>query len=129
MSLTLEQLAQEAMALPNDARAVLAGKLVGGNEYDLEQTFTELAERWRAETGMQSSVSKIVTHPAYLSIIGLGRPAVPLILNALKTRPEHWFVALRAIVRHSPVKPEDAGDLARMTEAWLEWGRQNQLVN
>jgi hypothetical protein len=129
MSATVEQLLEEAKSLSGSQRVALAGKLVEGADFDLEKTFTELAERWRAETGMHSSVSRLVTHPAYLSIIGLGRPALPLILGALKRKPEHWFVALKAIARHSPVRPEQVGNVPQMAAAWLEWGRQNRRID
>jgi hypothetical protein len=90
---------------------------------DLEQTFSELAEQWRQETAIYSSVSKKAMHPAYQRIIGMGPAAIPLILRALQQQPEHWFWALTAITREDPVRPEDAGDVRRMTEAWLEFGR------
>ena len=48
-------------------------------------------------------------HPAYLDIIGMGDKAVPLILRDLKKETSHWFIALRAITKSSPVRPEDAG--------------------
>ena len=128
MNTTVDQILEEAKSLSGPQRAVLAGKLVGGVDFDLEKTFAELAERWRAETGMCSSISRIVTHPAYLSIIGLGRPVLPLILAALRRKPEHWFVALKAIVRHSPVKANAAGNVQEMAAAWLNWGRQHGLI-
>lgn len=128
MNATVDQILEEAKSLSGTQRAALAGKLVGEDDFDLEKTFAELAERWRAETGMSSSVSRIVTHPAYLSIIGLGRPVLPLILAALKRKPEHWFVALKAIARHSPVKADAAGNLQEMAAAWLHWGRQQRLI-
>ena len=91
----------------------------------LDDVFRDLATRWREQTSMLSSVADIAAHPAYQSIVGMGADAVPLILNDLaENGPDHWFWALTAITRENPVTAEIAGDLQRMTEAWLEWGKQ-----
>ncbi|MCA1716885.1 MAG: hypothetical protein LC781_08565 [Actinobacteria bacterium] len=93
-----------------------------------EQEFHELVDEWRAGTRLTSSLTDVVLHPAYQTIIGLGPGAVPLILRELQDRPAPWFWALSYITRADPVKPEDAGRLKKMTEAWLEWGRQRDLI-
>ena len=65
----------------------------------------------------------MVEHPAYQSIIRMGPAVVPLILRELQREPDYWFWALTAITGENPVPPEDAGDLDRMTDAWLAQGR------
>src|SRR5438270_5309892 len=92
-------------------------------EAELEKTFLELAEQWRRETAVLSSVSKKALHPAYQRIIGMGPAAIPLILRELQRSPGHWFWALTAITGEDPIRPEDAGDVQKMTEAWLDFGR------
>lgn len=93
-----------------------------------EQEFHELVDEWREGTRLTSSLTDIVLHPAYQSIIGLGPGAVPLILRELQDRPAPWFWALSYITRVNPAKPEDAGRFHKMTEAWLEWGKQQGLI-
>jgi hypothetical protein len=102
-------------------------KTEAADKVELETIFNGLAKKWKDETKGQSSVSRIVMHPSYLSIIGLGKEALPMILKDLKNEPNHWFTALRAIskVESSPVRPEDAGNIKKMTEAWLRWGKDN----
>jgi hypothetical protein len=95
---------------------------------DLDQKFQSLAERWRAETGMCSSVTKIIKHPAYQSIIEMGEAALPLILRELRDRPNLWFPALKAIAKTSPVPPEQRSDPKLAREAWLIWGRKQGLI-
>jgi len=92
---------------------------------ELGAVFASLAGTWRRETGMLSSVTDISMHPAYQQIIGLGPAAVPLILRELQRRPDHWFWALSAITRENPVPPEDAGNVRRMAEAWVAFGRRH----
>ena len=93
-------------------------------ESELEKTFHELADKWRSETGALSSITMKSIHPAYQRIIGMGQQAVPLILRELQRRPDHWFWALFAITGENPVPPEDAGDIKKMTEAWIDFGKQ-----
>jgi hypothetical protein len=85
----------------------------------------ELANRWRDETALLSSVTKIAIHPAYQRMIGMGLAALPLIFRELERRPSHWFWALRAITGENPVRPEDAGNLGKMTKAWLAFAREH----
>ena len=96
------------------------GKL---RERAMESTFEALAEEWRRDTGMLSSVSRKAMHSAYQQIIGMGSEVVPFILRDLQKSPDHWFWALQAIARESPVPSEHAGDIRRMTQDWIKWGK------
>ena len=91
----------------------------------LSQQFEQLAAQWRQETGHLSLMNDIVLNRAYQQIIGMGKPAIVLILQDLKKQPDHWFWALRSITGENPIQPDDRGRLSQMTEAWLEWGRQH----
>lgn len=97
-------------------------------EADIERTFRDLVEEWREATGVTSSLTDMVLHPAYQKIIGMGPVVVPLVLRELRERPAPWFWALSSITREDPVSPEDAGRLEKMTQAWLEWGRQRDYL-
>ena len=92
-------------------------------ERAFESTFEALAEEWRRDTGMLSSVSRKAMHSAYQQIIGMGSEVLPLILRDLQERPDHWFWALHAIARESPVPSEHVGDIRRMTQDWIRWGK------
>ena len=91
--------------------------------------FRALADQWRRETGMLSSVSQMAAHPAYQEIIGMGAAAIPLLLRELQERGGHWFAALRAISGENPVPPEYAGRIPKMSEYWLEWGRRQGYID
>lgn len=90
-----------------------------------EKRFRDLVAKWKADTMYVSSVTQMATHPAYQQIIGMGRSALPLLLRELAENGGHWFWALKAITGDDPVPPEDRGNVARMTAAWLAWGRAN----
>lgn len=90
--------------------------------------FCNLAMTWKEETKLLSFVSSIAQDPAYLEIIGMGKKVLPYILQDLKFKPSHWFVALRAITGISPIKSPDRGNIVKMAEDWLTWGRENGYI-
>jgi hypothetical protein len=94
---------------------------------DIVETFRTLAERWRSETGHLSIVQQKVLNRSYLEIIGLGRPALPLLLRELRERPAHWFLALSSIARENPVRPGATFDEA--VRDWVTWGRTQGLID
>lgn len=95
----------------------------------LEKQFSRLADEWRRETGGISSATKIVMHPAYQAIIGLGPEAIPLILKALAKEADHWGWALRAMAKTNPVPESATGNVRLTAHAWLAWGRKRGLLS
>ncbi len=94
----------------------------------VEIEFERFADRWQTETLFLSSYTEMVSAPAYLDMIGMGRKVVPLLLRRLERDPDHWFAALRATAKADPVPPEDRGAFDNMREAWLEWGHEQGLL-
>jgi hypothetical protein len=86
--------------------------------------FLVLKMKWERETAHLSSAREMAIHPAYQQIIGMGPAVVPYILADLKSKPDHWFWALRAITGGDPVLPEHRGRIRQMADDWLVWGRQ-----
>ncbi len=99
---------------------------VGPENRSLQQEFDVLVEQWRDETMMLSSPMTAAMHPSYQRIIGMGQPAVPLILQELERRPDHWFWALHAITGEDPARATDDVDVAATD--WLNWGRTRGYV-
>jgi hypothetical protein len=94
-------------------------------------TFERLVNEWHVECGTTSSVAEMAMCPAYQQIIAMGKRAVPLILKQLEAEgddPDHWFWALNSITGEDPVAPEDRGNTRKMSAAWLQWGRNQQVV-
>jgi hypothetical protein len=92
------------------------------------ERFSRLAEAWKLRSRAMSNPAQMAMLPEYQQIIGMGFPAVPLILNELRNEPGQWFWALGAIVGENPVPPEAAGDVSRMSQAWIDWGVRNGLI-
>lgn len=89
-------------------------------ENEVERRFAKYLNQWRRETWFMSSVKKRTANINYLSIVSLGRPAIPLILQDLKRSGDHWFLALRVLADEDPA--EGSGDFNQQREAWLQWG-------
>ncbi|PYQ29249.1 MAG: hypothetical protein DMF56_13345 [Acidobacteria bacterium] len=94
----------------------------------LKVAFEELALAWSTETAHFSSPMKLMEHPAYRQIIGLGSAVLPLLLRDLAEHQRFWFPALTAITGENPVPPDAAGNIGRMIDAWVEWGREKNLI-
>jgi len=90
--------------------------------------FCDLKDEWERDTAILSSITEIAMHPAYQQIIGLGPVAVPLILYEMSKRPNHWFWALKSITGENPVPPSARGNIQEMTNAWLNWGREQRYL-
>lgn len=90
--------------------------------------FHHLTRWWKRDTEYQSSPTRIAMHPGYQRVIGMGRDALPFILEDLNATHAPWFWALEAITGEDPVPAEDRGYVDRMTRAWLRWGTLRNLV-
>jgi hypothetical protein len=88
-----------------------------------EKRFRRLASTWKSETRFLSNVTTKAMHAAYQKIIGMGKDAIPYILEDLaENGPNDWFWALTAITEENPITERMSGNMAAMTEAWLRWG-------
>jgi hypothetical protein len=91
---------------------------------NIQDAFKSLAFQWKKETIAYSTMIKRVSNPNYKLIIGLGTPAIPLMLEDLHKEMEYWFVALSTITKQNPVPKEEMGNIEKMRERWLEWGKK-----
>jgi hypothetical protein len=92
----------------------------------LEQEFNERADRWRRQTGVQSSPTKRFLHEDYQIIMTMGREVIPLILKRLKNQPDEWFWALKHLARKDVAAGKFTFDEA--AKAWLQWGITNGYI-
>ena len=94
----------------------------------LRDRFRRLADQWKDQSRYLSNSAQMALLPAYQRIIGMGWPAVPLILEELRQQPGQWFWALEAITDENPVPPEAAGKVREMARSWIEWGQIRGLI-
>lgn len=93
----------------------------------VEEKFRRLAAKWKAESRFLSNTVQMAMLDSYQSIIGMGEPVVPLILEALEREPDQWFWALHAITEEDPVPAQARGKVREMARAWIDWGRERGL--
>lgn len=89
---------------------------------DVRDRFHQLATQWKEQSRHMSNAAQMAMLPSYQRIIGLGAPAVPLLLEELAREPDQWFWALEAITQENPVPGDAAGKVRLMAQAWAEWG-------
>jgi hypothetical protein len=97
------------------------------SDHGIEQIFDALSAQWLRETSIESDPERIIFHPSYQRIIGLGPQVLPFILSDLKKYHHHWFWALTALTGEDPA--EDQVTVGGAAEAWLAWGRSHGLVD
>lgn len=133
----------DALQLPKDTTAVFATHaeflghhrrgpdrvIVDTKVTPLEEEFAHLARRWKKETAHLASAVRMAEHPAYREIIAMGDAAVPLLLRELERRPDHWFIALRRITGADPVSQSARGDVRKMADAWIAWGKSRATAS
>lgn len=94
----------------------------------IQQRFEKYRDDWVSKTRHLSNTAQIALVFSYQKIIGLGPAAVPLILEELERKTDHWFWALEAITGENPVPQEDTGDMIASAKAWVQWGKENELL-
>ena len=94
----------------------------------LKDEFNRLVTEWKVGRSRGADVTQMVDHPAYQQIVGLGEQAIPLILEELEREVDHWFPALRELTGTSPVPEESKGNLSKMRDAWLNWGKDEAYI-
>jgi hypothetical protein len=101
---------------------------VGESTPHLRQQFQIFAAEWKQQSRYLSNMAQMALLQPYQRIIGMGPPAVPLILEELQSQPNQWFWALEAITGENPVTGGAAGNVAAMADAWIQWGKKSGII-
>lgn len=92
-------------------------------------TFQALADAWRRDTRLLSSVTEMEAHPAYRTIVAAGPTMVPFILEDLEENGSHWFGALNRLTGGAVHVPRVlAGRLRAVKKLWITWGYEQGLL-
>lgn len=86
---------------------------------DVRAEFERLKEQWEEKSEYMSVLTDMVLLQEYQEIIGLGRPAVPLIIDELRKGGDHWFWALAAIAREDHAA--GAKNFEEAAARWINW--------
>jgi len=95
---------------------------------ETKRKFFQLASNWKNETRRFSTSLHKTSNDNYIDIMLLGTEVIPIILEELKRKSDHWFLALKHLARklnqEDPVPKEHLGDMEKMREDWLRWGER-----
>jgi hypothetical protein len=86
---------------------------------EVREAFDRYRIAWQLKSETMSSLTDMVLLPEYQHIIGLGRPAVPYIIESLRTELDHWFWALKSIVGVDHA--EGAETMREAADKWIAW--------
>lgn len=112
------------LAIPQTSPDALQGLGIAA----VDELFRELLTEWKQATLNTSSMTRMVLHPAYQRIVGIGPSVLPSLFAELQREPDWWFAALKAITGADPVPADERGDLMAMTKRWITWGRAHGHV-
>jgi hypothetical protein len=95
----------------------------------LAERFQEQADKWERETAFLSATPMIVMHESYQAIMSIGPDMVPILLRDMQKTRRQWFWALRHLEPNAdPIPSKDHGNVDKMIEAWVEWGRMKGKI-
>ena len=93
-----------------------------------QERFKQLAAEWKEQSQWLSNTVQMAMLSPYQKIIGMGKEAIPFILDELRREPDQWFWALEHITDENPVASDAAGQVRLMAQAWIEWGTKNGFM-
>lgn len=76
------------------------------HESILEQRFNYHYDRWILDTGPLSSIHAIIDNEHFRQIVKMGKPAVPYIVEKMKTDQSLVYLALEQIFHERLIKPK-----------------------
>lgn len=98
------------------------------NSETVKSRFERLRDTWLLAISDVSSLDDIVDDASYQEIISMRDSVVEHILEDLMKSPKPWFYALYEITGKTQIPESSAGNMRKMTDAWIEWGKKAGYV-
>lgn len=96
----------------------------------LPRLFNTHFKKWVEETEFYSSPSMIKNNKNFLSLLQLGKMAIPYAIDRLKndaTPRVHFFILLSSLTRANPIGDDIRGDIKKMKTAWIKWAKEQNI--
>lgn len=81
--------------------------------------FEELYEQWWKETCVYSDPNKFTSNPNFKAIVGMGKSAVPFIIEKIKVFPSDLVKALNQIY-NCRISPDKKVTIKEACKLWIE---------
>jgi hypothetical protein len=99
-------------------------KIIKYNEFiNNDSLINDMCIEVENKCGHMSDLDRVATHPIYKEIIKIGKPAIPILLQRMRSSV-YWFNALRSITNEN-IDQENRGYIDLMREDWLKWAKDN----
>lgn len=93
-----------------------------------QERFYLLANRWEKETCLSSKIE--VNHPCFIEMKNMkSRESIGWVLARVHQK-KSWILALLTIwidEKDNPITDDMAGNLNKLTEAWLQWAKEKRI--
>lgn len=96
----------------------------------LPRLFNAHFQKWVGETEFYSSPSMIKDNKNFLSLLQLGKMAIPYAIEKLKndaTPRVHFFILLSSLTNTNPIEDDIRGDIKKMKTAWIKWAKEQNI--
>jgi hypothetical protein len=98
-------------------------------QMNVANEFNALATEWAQHcdrVSFSSKISSYLDHPSYRSIVALGEPAIPLIVERYRQDDLPWGFALQEITGVKMIEDPGSFKPKEVKRRWLEWWDERQ---
>lgn len=89
----------------------------------MKEKFDKLGDEWEKGTCFYSAIWQMEAHPAFQSLVGMGKDIIPLAMERMK-KPNcegvFWHLILDKLVENPPDTRVE-GVMPEMRKRWIEW--------
>ena len=109
------------MTIPFDEQSRLISSLNTEHKRTagLRERFETLYEQWWRETCVYSDPNKFTSNPNFKAIVGMGKAAVPFIIEKIKILPSDLVKALNKIY-NCRISPDKKVTIKEACKLWIE---------
>ena len=99
---------------------------------ELRAEFDTLADEWdrhRQKVWYSSNIRDYLDHPAVRRLIGLGRPAIPLIIRRYRKDDLPWGFVLQEIAGVKIIEEPNRFSPDEVKRRWIDWWEETHGAN
>jgi hypothetical protein len=99
---------------------------------ELRAEFDALADEWerhRQKIWYSSNIRDYLDHPAVRKLVGLGRPAIPLIIERYKKDQLPWGFVLQEITGVKIIEDPNRFNPDEVKRRWVEWWEETRRAD
>lgn len=102
----------------------------------IDEKFIEIVKKINDDTSYSSKILDRVRHPLFQELLNKSEEYIPMALTLLKKKvnsegafPLVLLPFMHKSTKSNPIPKEDEGKISDMCKHWVNWGRQNGLID